>query len=87
MKPEWILVAVFGEIEEDSNLLSVEVTDALNFGGYGTGARAQIRTENLKRMPDSVDSDDGRTLNVVLKGRLLLCYRCGTWGKMRGNYP
>lgn len=38
VKPEWILTAVFNEIDEDFNMLTVEKTDTLNFVGYGIEA-------------------------------------------------
>lgn len=48
-EPEWLLAVVFDDIEEECNLLIVEKTDTLNFGGYGVEVKAQMETENIKK--------------------------------------
>lgn len=71
-KPKRILAAVFKEIEEYFNLLTVKKTNALYFGGYGIETKTQIKTKNLKNILNNIRLEDVKTLNGVLRD-LCLC--------------
>lgn len=55
------MVAVFNEIE-DLELLTVEKVEILNFWGYGIEINAQIDAEDMKKIFDRVELEEGRTL-------------------------
>lgn len=59
--------------------------ETLKFGVYEIEAKAQFDTEDMKKIPDCVALEEGKCLNVVLKGRLLLYHRCMTWGHIKRN--
>lgn len=43
--------------------------------------------QNKTKISDNIELEDGRELNVILKGRLPLCHRCATWRHRRKDWP
>lgn len=49
------------------NLLSVEVTDILFYWGYDIEAKTQIEKADLEKVPDIIEIEGGKDLNVAMR--------------------
>lgn len=67
-----MLAAEFEDIEE-CNVLSIEVTDTPFCWGCGIEPRKDER-EDLKEVPDIIEVEEGRDLNVMMGGGLSWCH-------------
>lgn len=50
----WVMAAVFDEIEE-YNILDINRTETLFYWGYGIEVGIQMSVEDMRKIPDSVE--------------------------------
>lgn len=50
------------------------LTGTLFYWGYGIEAKAQMENEELKKVPDNIEIEGGKCLNVEMREQLPRCH-------------
>lgn len=79
-------MGVSGGVQGD-NLLSVEVEETLFCWGYGIEAKTKIEKDDQEKVPDSIEIEGGRCLNVAMRRRLARCHWCHLRKHLKKNCP
>ncbi|XP_036364761.1 uncharacterized protein LOC118765946 [Octopus sinensis] len=83
----WLVAAVLYDIEDTTTILDVRRVREKNWLGMGVLLLAQIKQENISKVPDFVSLPDGTRLNVAVEGRKPKCFLCSSERHLKRDCP
>lgn len=61
---------------EEYYILNVEVTDTLQYWGYGVEMEVFLDRKDAERIVTTIEMEDMKDLNVIMRGRKPSCFWC-----------